>query len=65
MASKSVWALPIRDRAVPLLEIEPRFEGSADRLSFSVFITHTQKENKYCIRGGGITSEFLRKFRFC
>ena len=56
LAFKSIWALRIRDRAVPLPEIEARLEGRADRLSFSVFMTHTQQENK---------SEFLRKFRFC
>jgi len=53
LASESIWALRIRDISVPLPEFEPRFEGRADRLSFSVFMTHTQKENKYCIRDGG------------
>lgn len=49
---------------MPLAEFEARFEGRVDRLSFDVFTTHKQKENKYCIRDGGITPECLRKFGF-
>jgi len=62
--SESIWALRIREKSVPLAEFEARFEGRVDRLSFDVFTTHKQKENKYCIRDGGITPECLRKFGF-
>ena len=53
LAPESMWSLRIREKAVPLPEIEPRFDGSADCFSFSVLMTHIQEKNKYCIRDGG------------